>query len=406
MSSHSYIIGNDFINLTNFKTGNSITVFRSDQNYDQFKKLIAVGKYAEAETLVDVKVHINTFAKKLTATNIPFNIFIDNGIIEFSYDGERQPLVNAIVDKIISFNQDNLPVQPLVNFVANLMQNPSKQSVDELYMFLEQSKLPITEDGCFIAYKIVRNDYMDIYTGKFDNSIGKTVSMQRNQVDDQRNNTCSQGLHFCSKGYLTSYSSHNRDTDRCVLVKINPADVVSIPSDYNNAKGRTWKYVVVGEVTDDSWRQNLSQNDFTSQPVVSSTATPFVRQTAKVARSMKDVFDEYFYVNQRHTAIYWNDSDREANYDHVINKLYKFAYPTPSDADLDNFYNDLVSQSFSTFSTSPVWNEYSYNTRTGWTNRHWPFEQHISRSSIMDTFGFCLQEQELIDLEDWAIENL
>jgi hypothetical protein len=34
-----------------------------------------------------------------------------------------------------------------------------------------------------------------------------------------------------------------------VIVKINPADVVSIPADYNDAKGRTWRYVVVGEMT-------------------------------------------------------------------------------------------------------------------------------------------------------------
>lgn len=33
-----------------------------------------------------------------------------------------------------------------------------------------------------------------------------------------------------------------------MIVKINPADVVAIPSDYNNAKGRTWRYVVVGEL--------------------------------------------------------------------------------------------------------------------------------------------------------------
>jgi hypothetical protein len=36
--------------------------------------------------------------------------------------------------------------------------------------------------------------------------------------------------------------------DRTVIVKINPADVVSIPSDYNDAKGRACRYEVVGEV--------------------------------------------------------------------------------------------------------------------------------------------------------------
>ena len=33
-----------------------------------------------------------------------------------------------------------------------------------------------------------------------------------------------------------------------MIVKINPRDVVSIPTDYNNAKGRACRYEVIGEV--------------------------------------------------------------------------------------------------------------------------------------------------------------
>ena len=33
-----------------------------------------------------------------------------------------------------------------------------------------------------------------------------------------------------------------------MLIKVNPRDVVSIPVDYNNSKGRCCKYEVVGEV--------------------------------------------------------------------------------------------------------------------------------------------------------------
>jgi hypothetical protein len=80
-----------------------------------------------------------------------------------------------------------------------------------------------------------------------DNSIGRVVEMERNMVDDNRDNTCSAGLHFCSHSYLQSFSG-----DRTVIVKIDPADVVSIPSDYNNAKGRTCRYEVIGEVERDA----------------------------------------------------------------------------------------------------------------------------------------------------------
>ena len=123
------------------------------------------------------------------------------------------------------------------------MRNPSKRAVDELYGFLEKNSLPITPDGCFLAYKRVRGDYKDCYTGTMDNSVGCVVEMERNMVDDNRDNTCSAGLHFCSHDYLRSFSG-----ERTVIVKINPADVVSIPSDYDNAKGRTCRYEVIGEV--------------------------------------------------------------------------------------------------------------------------------------------------------------
>ena len=45
-----------------------------------------------------------------------------------------------------------------------------------------------------------------------------------------------------------------------MIVKINPKDVVAIPADYNNTKGRTCRYEVVGEYTDD-WRSKLDRGE-------------------------------------------------------------------------------------------------------------------------------------------------
>jgi hypothetical protein len=36
-----------------------------------------------------------------------------------------------------------------------------------------------------------------------------------------------------------------------MILKINPRDVVSIPSDYNNSKGRTCRYEVIDELAVD-----------------------------------------------------------------------------------------------------------------------------------------------------------
>lgn len=128
-------------------------------------------------------------------------------------------------------------------FLENMMQNPSYRAVAELYKFLGSGGFKITSDGCFLAYKKIRKDYSDCHSGKVFNHVGTTVSIPRNQVDDDRSNTCSVGLHFCSFPYLKNF-----DGERLVLVKINPKDVVSIPNDYGNTKGRTCAYEVVEEL--------------------------------------------------------------------------------------------------------------------------------------------------------------
>jgi hypothetical protein len=69
--------------------------------------------------------------------------------------------------------------------------------------------------------------------------------MERNAVDDDQNRTCSSGLHFCSKDYLDHFGGSD---SRTVILKINPADVVSIPADYNATKGRACRYEVIGEL--------------------------------------------------------------------------------------------------------------------------------------------------------------
>jgi hypothetical protein len=157
------------------------------------------------------------------------------------WDGEV--FNGTLATRMVAMLTEGFTIEPLVKFMENLLENPSKRSVDELYGFLEKNNLPITPDGHFLAYKKVRIDYKDVYSGTMDNSPGQVVTMPRNKVDDDKDRTCSAGLHFCSEGYLRHFGG-----ERTVIVKINPRDVVSIPSDYDNTKGRACQYEVVGEV--------------------------------------------------------------------------------------------------------------------------------------------------------------
>lgn len=330
---YSYIIGDGSATLINLLTGSNVTLMKNDGAYSKFLSLIKEGKFLEAETAGDVVSKISAFVGCANSGGISINV--KDSAVTYTFNGQGPfPLHNAIVDRIIKMADDGFDVGPLMKFLANLLNNPDKTSIDELYMFLEASALPITEDGCFIAYKIVKNDYMDIYSGTTRNKIGDTPSMPRFEVDTNRHNTCSRGLHFCSKTYLPHYGTQRAGGDRCMLVKVNPADVVSIPSDYNNAKGRAWKYEVVGEMNATEWRKMLANADFTAASVVSPTAQPTVVIThaPKVFPSVEVVFHENFYVDDD-GEVRWFDTDNKAKIDHVISRVMKLAGVSEEEAD-------------------------------------------------------------------------
>lgn len=209
----------------------NFTISDTHVNYSKILEAIREGAWDIIEGLTDVVETIQTFSKG--------NITIDDGNIFW----KGQPFHNTLSTRVLSMIEEGFDVKPMMNFMENLMLNPSKRAVDELYGFLEKSNLPITPDGYFLAFKKVKDNYFDVYTGTIDNSVGQLVEMERNQVNDDKDQTCSSGLHFCSKDYLGHFGGQ-----RVMILKINPQDVVSIPSDYNDTKGRCCKYEVIGEL--------------------------------------------------------------------------------------------------------------------------------------------------------------
>ncbi len=202
-------------------------------NYDKVRAALKTdATETEIESLINIAAAVEDFGEG--------RVTVEHGVVQ--YDGH--PLHNSMTNRIIDMMREGFNVQPMILFLENLMENPDFRAVNELYGFLEATDLPITANGCFRAYKMVRDDYTDHRTGKFDNSIGAVVEMPRNQVDSDKQSTCSDGLHFCSQGYLSFYGGDGRT----VIVEINPRDVVAIPVDYGNAKGRCCRYTVVGEI--------------------------------------------------------------------------------------------------------------------------------------------------------------
>lgn len=171
---------------------------------------------------------------------------VQNG--EIFVNGIQAP--TALSKKILAFSNEGLPCEPLVKFTEKLQKNPSFRAVNELFQFLEKNDHPITEEGNFIAYKRVRGDFKDIYTGTFDNSVGSYVEMPRNRVNEDPTQTCSYGLHVANWDYAhNQYGTRGPDsTDIMLEVEVNPADVVAVPVDYNQAKMRVCAYKVLSVI--------------------------------------------------------------------------------------------------------------------------------------------------------------
>lgn len=167
------------------------------------------------------------------------------------YDDEQ--MHDALAQKIIKMLKANEEPTALVNFLVWLKQNPSRNSRDQLFGWLEQSGFEITDTGYIIGYKSVYSALPDQYhsvsrgtawvngekqTGQIYQRIGDVVTMPRSDVTDNPAESCSYGLHVGTRGYAESFSG-----DTVLLVYVNPKDVVSVPND-DATKMRVCEYTV------------------------------------------------------------------------------------------------------------------------------------------------------------------
>jgi hypothetical protein len=232
--------------VTLFPVGRApLVVADTHPSFARIKDALRKGDEEEAIRLANIKDHIIAQGGgRVSVTNA--------GVL---LDGHR--IENYVAGRLMAMFAAGENITPLANFVANLYQNPSYTAIQELYLFLESANLPITDDGHFLAYKTVTGDFKDKHTRRFDNSPGAVQEMPRGAVDDNRDRTCSDGFHAAAY----NYARHNFYSygDHMVVVKINPADVVSVPSDYNNEKLRTCRYEVLYEV------QNVNDDSLTGK---------------------------------------------------------------------------------------------------------------------------------------------
>lgn len=239
-----FVIAKDGITL--YMDGKSYTMAKDHEDYDEAKDILlnCSDQIMQDEELHDIVVDLFSRKEKivrlLDSKNTP--IVIQDGILEY----KGNVLKESLVKRMLEVNSHSGDLTPFIKFLEKIFENPSGQSINELYAFLERNNLPITNEGDFLAYKKVGLEFLDLHTSTIDNSPGKEVWMSRMEVNPDRTQTCSHGLHVCSKEYLPHYGSDESST--VVVVQINPRDVVSVPEDYNDAKMRVCRYKVLEEL--------------------------------------------------------------------------------------------------------------------------------------------------------------
>ena len=226
-------------------TGNYLTIHygsskpcsleKGTEKYDKIISLLVSN--APEQTIIDA---LDISQAIQTYSNDTFKVDPSSGSVLI----DDQEIHGSIADKITAFYRSNLPYLPLINFWRNIQSNPSEESKAHLFAFLNANNMSITHDGCFIAYKKVTRDkegnLVDCHSKTFCNNIGSVVTMDRNKVNPNRNETCSTGLHVGAYDYVKNF-----DGSDLLECKINPKDVVAVPDDYNNQKMRVCRYEVV-----------------------------------------------------------------------------------------------------------------------------------------------------------------
>jgi hypothetical protein len=253
----AYLLTDD--SLTLFHNDNVYKASASDTVWTEAVEALRNKDYDEVVRLVNTLDALKTY--------VTGDIIISDYSVMF----RGQTVEPVLTQYILRMKREGFDITPMVRFLENLYDNPSYRSRQQLYRFLEANKMPLTEDGCFMAYKRVNYDWLDVYSQTYNNAPGQIIEMPREQISDDPTELCSVGLHVCALGYLSSYRG-----DKLVAVKVNPRDVVSVPTDYNDTKMRVCRYEVVGELpmnlideNKEAWDKTVVEDDEEWEPEIS-----------------------------------------------------------------------------------------------------------------------------------------
>lgn len=187
-------------------------------------------------------------------------VTVDGDTVKF----KGEVVNNRLTQTILRYQGEGRDTTNLVRFMERLDANPSRHSREQLFTWTQSQDLVIDQDGFIIGYKGVKkgtrlgDDGESLESlvsitagpaivngvpvdGHVPNDPGNVIEMPRKDVQDDPNVACSNGLHVGNFRYAKSFSR-----GALLEVRVDPADVVSVPSDSRGEKLRCCRYEVIG----------------------------------------------------------------------------------------------------------------------------------------------------------------
>ncbi len=205
-----------------FNDGSVLPLSSNSARFNAVRDALTQGNFQDACDYVD--------AASLIARKTKGVFEVVNGCVMI----DNEDLPPSLSDRLLAFIEQDIETTPLVNYWLNLRDNPNPDSKASLFDYNEANDSSITVDGCFIAFKRINDQFRDHFTDTVDWSPGSRPHMNRKDCDEDRNNTCSKGLHVATFNYAMNAFRNGP----MVEVKVNPRDVVAVPFEYHSEKMR------------------------------------------------------------------------------------------------------------------------------------------------------------------------
>lgn len=254
-------------NVINYGQQESLTalingvLYAATSNHPNYPRIVAGVKSGDTEVtrLFDLEQAINEAFGAITdrvTVNSDGTVLLDD-----------EPLHGAVAKVLHGLVRqgDAKGFTAIARFLENLEENPSFNSREQLYNFVNANDISIDEDGYLILYKGLASDGQGGYrsvnsgtafvngekiVGHIPAAAGDVITMPRSQVSDNPDVPCHAGLHASTYNYATSYARNGA----MMTMRVNPRDVVSVPNDSGQQKMRVCEYEVVDIVQSESSR--------------------------------------------------------------------------------------------------------------------------------------------------------